>query len=208
MFDIEKGDLMIAKYRIGISRIFVVALVLVIVFSGSAWENQEHFITSILFMIGCVLVGIATLGRLWCSLYIAGYKKDVLVTAGPYSMCRNPLYFFSLLGAVGVGFASETLTLPAVLFLIFTIYYPFVIRSEEAELRKLHGDRYKTYFETVPRFIPNLSKLQEPKEYVVRPVIYRKHMFDALWFVWLLGIMEIIESLHEINIIPIVFNFY
>ena len=199
---------MITKYRIGISRIFVVALVLVIAFSGSAWERQEQFITSILFMIGCVLVGIATLGRLWCSLYIAGYKKDVLVTSGPYSMCRNPLYFFSLLGAVGVGFASETLTLPAVLFLIFTIYYPFVIKSEEAELLKRHSDRYKTYFETVPRFIPKLSKLQEPDEYVVKPVIYRKHMFDALWFVWLLGIMEIIESLHEINIMPTIYNFY
>jgi len=130
------------------------------------------------------------------------------VTAGAYSMCRNPLYFFSLLGTVGVGFASGTLTLPAVLFLIFTIYYPFVIKSEEAELLKRHSDRYKTYFETVPRFIPKLSKLQEPEECVVKPVIYRKHMFDALWFVWLLGIMEIIESLHELNIMPIVFNFY
>lgn len=199
---------MIAKYRIGISRIFVVALVLVIAFSGSAWERQEQFITSILFMIGCVLVGIATLGRLWCSLYIAGYKKDVLVTAGPYSMCRNPLYFFSLLGVVGVGFASETLTLPAVLFLVFTIYYPFVVKSEEAELRKLHGNKYNSYFGTVPRFIPKLSNLQEPTEYVVKPVIYRKHMFDALWFVWLLGIMEIIESLHEINIMPTIYNFY
>jgi protein-S-isoprenylcysteine O-methyltransferase Ste14 len=199
---------MIAKYRIGISRIFVIALVLVIAFSGSAWENQEQFITSILFMIGCVLVGIATLGRLWCSLYIAGYKKDVLVTAGPYSMCRNPLYFFSLLGAVGVGFASETFTLPVVFFLWFTIYYPFVIKSEEAELRKLHGNKYNSYFETVPRFIPKLSKLQEPKEYVVKPVIYRKHMFDALWFVWLIGIMEIIESLHELNVLPTIFKLY
>ena len=64
-----------ARFRIEISRIFVVALALVIAFSGSAWEEQEQFITSILFMIGCVLVGIATLERLWCSLYIAGYKK-------------------------------------------------------------------------------------------------------------------------------------
>jgi protein-S-isoprenylcysteine O-methyltransferase Ste14 len=199
---------MIAQYRIGLSRIFVVALVLVIAFSRSAWESQEEFIASILFMIGSVLVGIATLGRLWCSLYIAGYKTDVLVTAGPYSMCRNPLYFFSLLGAVGVGFASETLTLPAVLFLVFTIFYPFVIISEEAELLKLHGNKYNTYFKTVPRFIPKLSTLQEPEEYVVKPVIYRKHMFDALWFIWLLGIMEIIESLHKLNIMPVFFNFY
>ena len=200
---------MLAKYRIEISRIFVVALVIVIVISTSEWDTTKApFVSTVLFMIGVVLVGIATLGRLWCSLYIAGYKKDVLVTAGPYSMCRNPLYFFSLLGAVGVGFASETFTLPVVFFLWFTIYYPFVIKSEEAELRKLHGDKYNSYFETVPRFIPKLSKLQEPKEYVVKPVIYRKHMFDALWFVWLIGIMEIIESLHELNVLPTIFKFY
>jgi protein-S-isoprenylcysteine O-methyltransferase Ste14 len=198
----------VAKYRIEISRIFVVALVIMIVLSGSVWESKAHFVTAILFMIGCVLVGIATLGRLWCSLYIAGYKTDVLVTEGPYSMCRNPLYFFSLLGAVGVGFASETFTLPVALFLIFTIYYPSVIKSEEMELRKLHGDKFNTYCRSVPRFFPNLSKLKEPEEYIVKPVIYKRHMFDALWFIWLIGIMEIIESLHELNIIPIVFNFY
>lgn len=199
---------MIDKFRIEISRIFIVVLVLAIAVSRSAWDSKEPFVSAILFMIGCVLVGIASLGRLWCSLYIAGYKTDVLVTEGPYSMCRNPLYFFSLLGAVGVGFASETFTLPVVLSLVFTIYYPFVIKSEEVEMRKLHGDKYNAYFESMPRFIPNLSKFKEPEEYIVKPVVYRRHMFDVLWFIWLLGIMEIIESLHELNVLPTVFILY
>ena len=84
---------MLAKYRIEISRIFVVALVIVIVISTSEWDTTKApFVSTVLFMIGVVLV--VSLGRLWCSLYIAGYKKDVLVTAGPYSMCLKPSLFF------------------------------------------------------------------------------------------------------------------
>jgi len=204
----RKGLLMIEKFRIEISRIFVAALIIVIIISDSAWETQAPFIRAILFMIGCILVGIASLGRLWCSLYIAGYKTDSLVTQGPYSLCRNPLYFFSLIGAVGVGFASETITLPVVLFLIFSIYYPFVIKSEEAELGKIHGDKFQTYFQSTPRFFPKLSNFREPEEYIVKPVVFRKHMFDALWFIWLVGILEVMESLHELHVLPVIFNFY
>ncbi|MEN6374407.1 MAG: isoprenylcysteine carboxylmethyltransferase family protein [Smithella sp.] len=199
---------MIEKFRIEISRIFVFALVIIITLSASAWKNQAPLVSTILFMIGCILVGIACLGRLWCSLYIAGYKTDFLVTEGPYSMCRNPLYFFSLLGAVGVGFASETITLPVVLFFIFSIYYPFVIKNEEVELNGLHGDKLKTYYQNVPRFFPDFSKFKEPEEYIVKPAVFRKHIFDALWFIWLLGIMEVLESLHELHVLPTIFKFY
>ncbi|MEN6373685.1 MAG: isoprenylcysteine carboxylmethyltransferase family protein [Smithella sp.] len=199
---------MIEKFRIEISRIFVAAIIIVIALSDSMWETRAPFVCAILFMIGCILVGIASLGRLWCSLYIAGYKTDSLVTEGPYSLCRNPLYFFSLIGAVGVGFASETLTLPVVLFLIFTIYYPFVIKSEEAELSNLHDAKFKTYFQNVPRFFPKLSNFKEPEEYIVKPAVFRKHIFDALWFIWLIGIMEILESLHELHVLPTIFKFY
>ncbi|MEN6488571.1 MAG: isoprenylcysteine carboxylmethyltransferase family protein [Smithella sp.] len=199
---------MIEKFRIELSRVFVVALVIIKALSNSAWETQAPFVCAILFMIGCILLGIASLGRLWCSLYIAGYKTDSLVTEGPYSLCRNPLYFFSLIGAVGVGFASETITLPVVLFLIFSIYYPFVIKSEEAELSGLHSDKLKTYYQNVPRFIPDFSRFKEPEEYIVKPAVFRKHIFDALWFIWLLGIMEILESLHELHVLPTIFNFY
>lgn len=199
---------MIEKFRIEISRIFVAALIIIIALSNSAWETRAPFVSAALFMVGCVLVGVASLGRLWCSLYIAGYKTDSLVTQGPYSLCRNPLYFFSLIGAVGVGFSSETITLPVVLFLVFTMYYPSVIKSEEAELSKIHDDKFQTYFRNTPRFIPKLSNFREPEEYVVKPVVFRKHMFDALWFIWLLGIMEILESLHELHVLPTIFNFY
>ncbi|TFH42699.1 MAG: isoprenylcysteine carboxylmethyltransferase family protein, partial [ANME-2 cluster archaeon] len=123
---------MVEKIRIRVSQIFAISLIIIIAVSNSAWEHKAPFVSTFLFLIGIVLVGIASMGRLWCSLYIAGYKTDKLITEGPYSMCRNPLYFFSLLGALGVGFASETCLIPLIILLAFSMYYPFVIKSEEA----------------------------------------------------------------------------
>lgn len=199
---------MMEKLRITATQIFVVILVLLIFVSEGVWEVKAPFVSAILFLMGMILVGIASLGRLWCSLYIAGYKTEALVTEGPYSICRNPLYFFSFLGAIGVGFASETILIPAIIFVAFMVYYPFVIKSEETELRKIHREKFDTYLENVPKFFPNISKLKEPEKYIVNPVIFKRHIFDALWFIWLVGIMEIIEELHELHVIPVMFNIY
>ncbi|HPC08006.1 MAG TPA: isoprenylcysteine carboxylmethyltransferase family protein [Smithella sp.] len=199
---------MIEKLRIIVSRIFVVLLFVLLCFSSSQWEEEAYFVTAVLFFIGVILVAIASLGRLWCSVYIAGYKTDHLITQGPYSMCRNPLYFFSILGALGIGFASETLLIPLLIFIAFVIYYPSVIRSEEAGMMKLHKNEFAMYMQKVPRFFPKLSLLNEPEEYIVRPKVLKRHIFDALWFIWIVGILEVIEALHELHIIPILFKIY
>jgi hypothetical protein len=123
-------------------------------------------------------------------------------------MCRNPLYFFSILGALGIGFASETLLIPLLIFIAFVIYYPSVIRSEEAGMMKLHKNEFAMYMQKVPCFFPKLSLLNEPEEYIVRPKVLKRHIFDALWFIWIIGILEVIEVLHEPNIIPVIFKIY
>jgi protein-S-isoprenylcysteine O-methyltransferase Ste14 len=199
---------MVEKMRIYLSQIFAVLLVVLICVSKSSWEYNEPLISVVLFFLGIVLVGIASLGRLWCSVYIAGYKTDHLITQGPYSMCRNPLYFFSLIGALGVGFASETFLIPLIISIGFLLYYPFVINSEEAELAKLHKKEFEMYLKKLPRFIPKISYLTEPEEYIVKPIIFKKHMFSALWFIWFVGILEIIEELHELQVLPTIFNIY
>src|SRR5882672_454668 len=64
-----------------------------------------HYLTG---FAGFMLVALACLGRIWCSLFIAGHKDEVLVTTGPYALCRHPLYSFSLLGALGLGLTSRS----------------------------------------------------------------------------------------------------
>ena len=197
---------MVEKIRIRISQIFVVLLMVLISISRSCWEDSVT--SGVLFFVGIILVGVASLGRLWCSFYIAGYKTEKLVVEGPYSICRNPLYFFSLIGAMGVGFASETFLIPLIILFAFTLYYPLVIKSEETELIKLHKNEFASYSNKVPKFFPKISSLTEPKEYLVKPVIFRRHLFDAFWFIGFTGILELIEKLHETDIIPTILKIY
>ena len=157
---------------------------------------------SLLFFLGLMLVGTASLGRLWCSLYIAGYKTNRLVTEGPYSLSRNPLYFFSLTGFVGVGLASETLLLPAVLVLGFVSYYPAVIRAEEKRLREKHYQAYLEYVRSTPRFLLAMRRPTEPKTYDVNPRVFRKHLLDAFVFVGCAGTFEILEVLRQLEWVP------
>ena len=196
------------KYRIILSR-FAAVLVLFFLFTTqSCWETRNEALTFFLFFAGMILVAIASLGRMWCSLYIAGYKDDRLVTDGPYSLCRNPLYFFSMIGLLGIGLATETLTFPLVFIILFGLYYPFVVKSEERRLRKHFGAAFEDYTQRVPPFFPKFSTFSEPEQYVVKPGVYRKHMFSALWFVWLVGVLEVIEGLREIGVLTSFWSVY
>ncbi len=207
-----KGDQMVhdkifRKWRITFSRLFAAALAVVVLFSTSKWESIDLISTG-LFLCGAVLVGVATVGRLWCSLYISGYKSKSLVVAGPYSICRNPLYFFSLLGGIGVGLATETLSIPLLILTGFALYYPHVIKREQKKLVALHGEQYQQYCRSTPCFLPSFSRLNEPEEYSVRPKLFRKNVFDALCFIWIVGILELIEGLHESHVLPVLFRLY
>lgn len=136
----------VASNRILVSRIFAIAFFLLLAVTESAEEGS--LVSSLLFLTGLVLVGAATVGRLWCALYISGYKSAELITAGPYSMSRHPLYFFSLLGFAGIGFATETVTFGLAFVIAFWLAYPHII-----------------------------------------------------WFVWLVGVIELVEAFHEYGLI-------
>lgn len=198
----------IQKLRVRLSVFFGIALVIFTCFTESAWDSGDYIFSTLLFFTGIVFVGIALLGRMWCSLYIASYKTKVLVTEGPYSITRNPLYFFSFIGFLGVGMCTETLLIPALLMIAFVMYYPLVISHEEAKLRQVHQAAYEKYIENTPRFFPDFTKLKEPDSYLVNPKIFRKHLIDAYMFVLIAGGIEVIEQLHKLGWITPVFRIY
>ena len=199
---------MFEKLRLPLTWIFSVLLISLILFSSNIWEEGFPSLSALLTLAGIFLIGIGSMGRLWCSLYIGGYKTDRLITVGPYSMCRNPLYFFSLLGGIGVGLMSGTFTIPLIFLCGFCLYYPFVISSEQKNLLAIHGKEYETYLRTTPVFFPRLSLLEEPKEYVAKVHIFRRRMLGSLYFIWLAGALELIEDLHHLKLLPVFFKLY
>jgi protein-S-isoprenylcysteine O-methyltransferase Ste14 len=187
------------NHRILVSRLFVAAFFGVVLSMESRLEGA--LAEALLFIAGMALVGIATIGRLWCSLYISGHKDSALITVGPYSVTRNPLYFFSFLGFAGVGLATETVTLAVALTGFFAIVYPVIIRREERLLHQRFGTAFADYCARVPRFVPSFSRYVEPQTWVVDTRLFRRTMLDVVWFVWLVALIELVEAIHELGII-------
>jgi protein-S-isoprenylcysteine O-methyltransferase Ste14 len=194
----------VAGHRISVSRAFGVMFFITVLVCDSA--HEATIVAPVLFLSGLVLIGIATVGRLWCSLYISGYKNSQLVTAGPYSMCRNPLYLFSFLGFVGIGLATETASIPLALIVAVLLVYPHVIKREEAHLRSKFGEAFTRYAARTPRILPDLSKYNEPDSYTVNPKLFRRTAMDVVWFVWFVGIVELVEALHEYQFFQPIFS--
>lgn len=60
----------------------------------------------------------------------------------------------------------------------------------------------------MPRFLPRLTLYHEPKEYVVKPHVFRQAAGDVLWFVVAVGALECLEGLQETGILPMVLTLY
>lgn len=144
---------------------------------------------------GLVLVIFATFGRIWSSFYIRGYKDDRIVSDGPYSLVRNPLYFFSFWGTIGIGMTTKSWPVMLTLAFFFVLYYPLVVKAEEQFLRAKFGQPFLEYLQQVPRFIPLHRQPREPKTYVARPLYLRKSLQESLWFFWFYIALHLLTSL-------------
>lgn len=146
---------------------------------------------------GFALLVAAAMGRIWCQIYIAGKKNAILITEGPYSVVRNPLYLFNLAAAVGFGLAVEQPMLALLLAIAFVFFYPSVVAREEADLQRVFGQRYQDYANRTPRWIPRWGKYCEPDRVCVDPSVFRRSIVGAAWVVSLFLLWEIIEHLHS-----------
>lgn len=145
----------VEKHRKATSWIAATLLLAVILFSNH--QSERVFLYETIKMIGYVLVVLATLGRIWCAIYISGCKNRELCQDGPYSVWRNPLYIFSFLGVVGfVGVAQSLLLVLIVTPLFWAYHYP-IIRSEEERLLELFGEEFTRYRSKVNRFLPSFG---------------------------------------------------
>ena len=193
-----------SKIRIAHSRLLALLVFLLLMVSGNKpGEGLKGDLISFAGL-GCVII--AAFGRVWSSIYIAGRKTSSLVEFGPYSATRNPLYLFSLIGAAGIGLATGSLLILALLTISFGLYYPFVILNEEENLRKRHGQSFEAYAKRVPRFIPKISLYSEPDTCQVNTRELRKALLDASYFLWIYGVLQLIQSLHNASILPTLFR--
>lgn len=151
---------------------------------------------------GLILLVTAAGGRVWCSMFAAGNKNHILLSEGPYSITRNPLYVFSFLGTVGFGLAVENPLLALTLGVLFAAYYPSVVRKEERFLQSKFGTQFSDYCDRTPRWIPSFRLYREPESLAVSPRRLRRCFLEASWFVWPVVFWEMLELLRKAGYLP------
>ena len=183
----------------------IAVLAALLFFVSSAWtDGQDDLIEAF----GLILIGAAILGRLWCTLYIGGRKSDMIVSAGPYSIMRNPLYFFSAVGALGAGALSGSIAVALFLAILCVIAFQIVIRREERFLSGQFGADYQNYLAKVPRFWPNPQLFRDESILSVHPRRLYVTFMDGLVFFAALPAFEGVEYLQEAGVIPVFLRLY
>ena len=184
--------------------IIVLALILI----AQPVYSHDSAISLFIELLGFIFLAIASFGRTWASAFISGKKDKHLTTDGPYSICRNPLYFFSFVGFIGVGFVFKSLIILLVFLVIFSITHIHTILNEEKKLQVIFSPEYDDYKRAVPRFFPNFKLFKTADSVCFSPRIYTKALFESALILSAYPILKIIEWLHMHSILPVVFNIY
>jgi protein-S-isoprenylcysteine O-methyltransferase Ste14 len=195
----------IARLRVMVSRIFAMLVVLLVIFTMPSFK-RGGFVDILFKTSGLFLLTVCSMGRLWALLYISGKKTHEVITDGPYSIVRHPLYLFSFIGAIGIGLASDNILVLAALVIFYLSYYPLTILSEEKTLTKKFGQAYIDYAKCTPRFLPKLSLYKSPDYFVVNAEIFLKNMAIGMWFVWAFILFNIIAMLQTMGLIHVLFK--
>jgi protein-S-isoprenylcysteine O-methyltransferase Ste14 len=129
-----------------------------IVSLGKSFEIASALLTIALAMgsVWFVSTAVRTLGKQW-SLAARVLEGHKLITSGPYSVVRNPIYtgMFGMLLATGLAISHWIGLLIAVV--VFAIGTAVRVRSEEKLLRGAFGEEFEAYARRVPAVVPFLS---------------------------------------------------
>jgi len=188
----------LAKYRMYFLRVCILLLIVLSVTNNDfrAYTLEITTIESLqMSILGFIMVVFGSFGRIWASLYIEGNKTKNLITAGPFSMVRNPLYFFSLIMLIGFSLALKAIYLPLALLLIFVLFHVPTIANEERKLRKNHGDKFESYMKSTPRLIPNIFKYNRPsseEKVLVKISRINGVLIEVIGYLFLYTVIDII----------------
>jgi protein-S-isoprenylcysteine O-methyltransferase Ste14 len=179
--------------------LFVVVLALVAV-SQRNWATGLAGIVMQLAALACIAC--AALGRLWSSVFIAGFKDEALVRSGPYSALRHPLYALSLLAALGIGLATRSLAITAALLATLGVIHATAARREDAVLMGRHGAAFEDYRRNVRAFWPRGTTYHVPERLEIRPRVLWKAFLDAGSLLGYYALLVLADALQRAGVTP------
>ncbi|NKM33790.1 methyltransferase family protein [Rhizobium laguerreae] len=159
--------------------------------------GSESLFLTLLAQFGTLLIAFGIIGRIWSTIYIGGRKNSALVTEGPYSITRNPLYLFSLCMIGGVCLVFGSLLFTGIFTLLAYLVFRYTAKREAVYLSHLLAEPYAEYARRTPLFWPNFSKF----EWGQAPVISNRALLvtsrDSLFTITMIPFSELVEYLRE-----------
>lgn len=169
------------KSRIVYSRLLAALAVLLLVVTHP-YLDKSLWISSLFVSIGLLLVSFCVIGRIFSTVFLGGHKNESLIAYGPFSVCRNPLYLFSLIGVTGICFLSLRISFIIIIPYVMYRVYQHLIMREEVFLAEKFGEEYASYCARTPRLFPKLSLYIAPESITVYPEYLRRALRDGLWW--------------------------
>jgi protein-S-isoprenylcysteine O-methyltransferase Ste14 len=156
------GDWLSGILFIGGVAIAVTSVILVL---DDSLEPIDSLDTTFLHVVGLVLAttgGLAVfgaqlgMGESW-RVGVSDEERTDLITAGWFSICRNPIYAAMILGWIGfalivptwLGFLGAAVVAAALELQVRYVEEPYLMRA--------HGQAYRDYASRVGRFVPGLG---------------------------------------------------
>ncbi len=120
-------------------------------------------------LIGMILLILGLVVWVWCVVWFLKAKGTPvpfnppreLVTEGPYAWSRNPMLTGVFAFLFGIGFLLHSVTMVFVWTPVFIIFNILELKLvEEPELERRFGENYLEYKQSVPMFVPRVTRRQ------------------------------------------------
>jgi protein-S-isoprenylcysteine O-methyltransferase Ste14 len=192
------------KKRLVVVQVCSFAAFLMLLVSRPSW-SEALVVHEAIEITGLALILVCMFGRLWSILYVGSRKNSELVTSGPYSVTRNPLYLFSTIGVFGVGLVFGSIAAALVLGCLSYLVFTLTAQREATFLRATFGASYLDYEAATPSFWPDPRLYHQPDEMTFSPQALKRTFVDALYFLAMVPAIEGIEYLQTTGYLPTVF---
>lgn len=145
-----------------------IPFVLIMIFYASA-DTMSLLIGTVSMVMGELIriIGVTHIGGVSRTKTFSTGQK--LITTGPFSFVRNPLYIGNFFLSVGITISANVNIYFTLIFIAFFAFqYTLVVRWEESNLKKVFGKEFEEYMVKVPRWVPAIRPKIEKGEKVTK----------------------------------------
>lgn len=152
------------KKRLKINGVIIFLAILTIVLFPELFfrSGAENPFNEALEVFGIALIFLGLLFRISARGYKSEHSRqgETLVSGGPYSLVRNPMYLGIFLVGFGIVLILFKWWLAGLFLIIFMLRYVLLMFREEKKLRSIFREEYDDYCRKVPqRVFPSLNAL-------------------------------------------------